>query len=108
MRIWLQLLVPPRVHRPGRGGLPLPHAGDLLGVGVRRLLLPKGRAAHQVQTLGESVPGSTTPQPSDSNKQAGWTSDMKMDTNNWFMKCQCSMDLNKSCVLLNQDLSLLL
>ena len=51
MRIWLQLLVPPRVHRPGRGGLPLPHAGDLRGVGVRLLLSVQGRAAHQVQTV---------------------------------------------------------
>ena len=51
MRIWLQLLVPPRVHRPRRGRLPLLDAGDLCRVGVRHLLPVQGRAAHQVQTL---------------------------------------------------------
>ena len=54
MRIGLQLLVPPRVHGPGRGGIPLPDAGDLRGVGVRRLLPVQGRAAHQVQTLEQT------------------------------------------------------
>ena len=51
MRVRLQLLVPPRVHGPGGGGLPLPHAGDLRRVGVRLLLPVQGRPAHQVQTL---------------------------------------------------------
>lgn len=34
MRVWVQLLVPPGVHRPGGGRLPFPHPGGLEGGGV--------------------------------------------------------------------------
>ena len=54
MRIWLQLLVSPRVHRAGGGGVPLLDTGDLRRVGVRQVFQPEGRPLGQVQALAEA------------------------------------------------------
>ena len=54
MRVRLQLLVPPRVHGPGRGGLPLPHAGDLRRVGLRQMFHPEGGSSGQVQAVAQT------------------------------------------------------